>query len=76
MAYLVIGLGLVAISVLGENPGYGVVSLFVIYCMTLSHTMFFLRFTLMLAIVGCHVAAIMIWNQVRLGCPIACVEAH
>ena len=61
----VLGLCLIAISVLGENPGYGVLSLYVIYCMTLSHAMFFLRVAIMLALVGCHVAAIMIWNQVR-----------
>jgi hypothetical protein len=61
----VVGLGLVAISVLGEEPGYGVLSLYVIYCMTLSHAMFFLRVVVMLLIIGCHVAAIRIWNHVR-----------
>ena len=66
LALLYIGLGLIAISVLGENPGYGVLSLYVIYSMTLSHTMFFLRVVLMLTLVGCHVSAIMIWNQVSM----------
>ncbi len=60
-----IGFGLIGISVLGENPGYGVLSLFLIYCMTLSHVMFFIRVAVMLVLVGCHVAAIMVFNQAR-----------
>jgi hypothetical protein len=62
---LIVGVGLVAISVLGESPGYGVLSLYIVYCMTLSHAMFFLRLVVMLIIIACYLAAIMIWNQVR-----------
>ena len=62
---MVVGFGLIAISVLGESPGYGVLSLYIIYCMTLSHVMFFLRVAIMVTLVGCHVGAIMIWNKVR-----------
>jgi hypothetical protein len=73
----IVGLGLVAISVLGQEPGYGVLSLYVIYCLTLSHSMFFLRVTVMLAVIGCHVAAIRIWNSVRCAaCACACVGRH
>ena len=70
----IVGLGLVAISVLGQEPGYGVLSLYVIYCLTLSHSMFFLRVTVMLAVIGCHVAAIRIWNSVR--CALWHVHVH
>ena len=64
LALLVVGLGLVAISVVGENPGFGVLSLYIIYCMTLSQVMFLLRVVIMLALVVCHVLALLIWNQV------------
>lgn len=66
-----IGIGLIAVSVLGENPSYGVMSLYIVYCLTLSHLMFFLRLFFMTALMFFHVGAIMIWNTVR---PLPCVR--
>jgi hypothetical protein len=77
---ILVGLGVVAISVLGERPGFGVLSLYIIYCLTLSHIVLLLRVLGMFALIICHVSAIMIWNQVLRSpenCALpACVSTH
>ena len=60
-----LGAGIIAISVLGKDPGYGVLALYIIHCMTLSLLAFFFRIVVLLALVGSHLIALMSFSTVR-----------
>lgn len=58
-----VGLGIVAISVLGNDPGFGVLALYVVYAMNISFLPFFTRVVTTTVLVVLYLAAIMSFNR-------------
>ena len=59
------GLCLIAISVYGHDPGYGILSIYLVFSLNLSMMPFSLRMGVVVLLVLFYLAAILIWNQVR-----------
>lgn len=60
------GLSIIAISVVGHNPGYGILSMYIVFCLNLSVMNFAFRLIILSLLAICYLAAILIFNQVRL----------
>ena len=67
MVVFMVGAGLVTLSLLGHNPGFGLLALYIIFCMTLSIMPFLLRAALMFALVMVYVVSLRVAITVRWG---------
>jgi class 3 adenylate cyclase len=60
------GLCIIAISVVGRSPGYGILSMYIVFCLNLSVMNFAIRLIVLSSLAICYLAAILIFNQVLL----------
>jgi hypothetical protein len=64
---LAIGIGVIATSVIGRAPGYGVLSLYIVYCMTMPILPFALRIVIMASLIALFLGALAVFSSVRGG---------
>lgn len=57
LAILIVGGGIIATSVLGRDPGYGVLALYLVYCLNFSLLALALRIGVLVALVGAYISS-------------------